>query len=297
MLNPLVVTHCETPLQRSPSSNAAQSLSVLHWQIVAPGLHVPLLQLSPAVHGWPSSHGLPVAAARSLQAPVAGWHWLVLHAVSAAVGQLMVVAGLTMHWPDALLQNSVPLHMLPSSFAAQSASAAHWHTLAPGLHTPFWHASPAVHALPSLSQVVASGRGTPAHWPVFGLHTLSRHWPKFAGQSTTVLGLTAHNLVAKLQYSVPLHRLPSSFAAQSALLAQLQISAACDGLQLPAEQLSPTVHGLPSSHATPSLAGTSAQLPVFGSQVLLLHAWSGPVVQVTIVAGLMLHSPVALLQK
>ena len=68
------------------------------------------------------------------------------------------------------------------------------------------------------------------------------------------------------QNSVPLHRLPSSWPAQSAVVVQPQVLVPL--LHAPAEHESPLVHGLPSSQVTALLL--CAQ-PVAGTQLSVVH--------------------------
>ena len=73
------------------------------------------------------------------------------HVLSPLASQVMIVAGLTLHLYGTLdlSQNSVPLHLLPSSWLAQSASTAHAQVFVPAVQVPAVHVSPVVHGLPS----------------------------------------------------------------------------------------------------------------------------------------------------
>jgi len=114
------------PLQKSPSWYLTQSASLAHTQVATPAWQTPSLHESLWVHGLPSSQPVPVAVGSSAHTPVAGVHWLFWQAVSANVGQVMTVAGLTWHFRAALLQNSVPLQRSPSSYANTDTPVRFW---------------------------------------------------------------------------------------------------------------------------------------------------------------------------
>ncbi len=81
-----------------------------------------------------------------------------------------------------------------------------------------------------------------------------------ASQATTVLGLTTHlyGTFDLSQKSVPLHRLPSSWPAQSLSMAHAQVLVPLWHLLL--WQASPVVHELPSSQLAVLLAYTQPAL-------------------------------------
>ena len=120
--------------------------------ICAPAVQTPATQLSPPVQTLPSAlQDLPSAWFCDAQAPEAGTHTVLAHAVSCEVLHVTMVFGSIWQTNGSWLlsQYSVPLHRLPSSLPAQSASAWHAHRFVPGAHAPAAHVSPLVHALPS----------------------------------------------------------------------------------------------------------------------------------------------------
>jgi hypothetical protein len=122
------------------------------------------------------------------------------------------------------------------------------------LQVPLAHRSPLVHRLLSL-HTTPEFCGSGAHLPVDGAQAATAQTVSFLGsQTTTLAGFTVQTAgtLALLQYSVPLHKLPSSLAVQSLSLAQGQISTAV-GRHTPPLQVSPPVHGSPSSQLPPSL--------------------------------------------
>jgi hypothetical protein len=133
---PLALSQYEVPLQGFLSS---QSASCWHaHMLLLPGAHWPLAHRSGAVHGSPSSQGLPSFCACDSQAPVCGLQTWVAQGSSAA-SHVTTDPGLGAHSHGNLLlsQPKTPLQALPSSNAAQSASAWHWHhDAAPGVHSP-----------------------------------------------------------------------------------------------------------------------------------------------------------------
>ncbi len=87
------------------------------------------------------------------------------------------------------------------------------------------------------------------------------------------------------QYSVPLHRLPSSWPAQS--LSTLQSHVLVPDLQLPAPHTSPTVQPLPSSQLAVLLAWVH---PVLGLHESSLHGFASSQMTATLMAT-PLHVP------
>ena len=162
-------------------------------------------------------------------------------------------------------QASVPLHRSPSSKSAQSASVSQSHGIALPPHPPAVQTSPLVQGSPSLQATPSSG--TSAHIPVAGSQAEVRHDPAPpAGQITTLSGSTWQ--VSPTQTSVPLHRLSSSNAAQSASSTQAQ-PAESPGTHSPPAHASPSVQPLPSSHG--AVLWVYAQ-PVAASQLSSVHA-------------------------
>lgn len=164
----------QMPLHRLPSSCAAQSASVLHWQTDKLDVQLLFWQVSLAVQGLPSSHALPSAIRVIWHLPVLGWHRFCSHGVLSTVGQLGIDAGLTRQRLASLSQYSVPLHKLPSSNAAQSLSSTQAHRLAPETQLPPTHASLCEHKSPS-SQGLPSCSAAGAHLPVAGVQTDGVH--------------------------------------------------------------------------------------------------------------------------
>ena len=154
-----------------------------------------------------------------------------------------------------MLQNSVPLHRLPSSWPAQSLSWAQAQVLVPLPQLPLLQASPVVHGLPSLQLAVLLA------W----LQPLDGTQPSVVQglpSSHSVLGLTevpAQLLLAHTSLTV--QALPSLQATELALLTQpllgLQLSLVQTllssqltalPLQLPPLHPSFWLQALPSSH-------------------------------------------------
>jgi hypothetical protein len=187
------------PLHRLPSSLLAQSAFFWHTQVEVPDTHSPLTQLSELVHALPSSHVIdslevtPGARIRyqhfspshlwsifssgcRLHCPVLVSQLFLMQSESSTEGHVTTVAGLSLHLYTAvdLSQYFVPLHRLLSSL--QSASLWHSHSvLVVPMHCPPSHASPVVHASPSLHGPLMLAW---VHWPVSlsqpsVVHTLS----------------------------------------------------------------------------------------------------------------------------
>lgn len=182
-------------------------------------VQVPLWQVSLFVHALPSLHAVPLARAGLEQVPVLGlhaptpWHW------SLAV---QLTGFVPVHVP--FWQESVRVHPLPSLHAVPLAATglehapvlglhvpAAWHwslathatELAP-THTPPWHESTWVHALPSLQDVPLAATGF-VHAPLAGLHTPAAwHW-SLAAQIT----LPDAVQTPAWQLSPSVHALPS----------------------------------------------------------------------------------------
>ena len=85
----------------------------------APATHAPPLQASPTVQTEPSaSQDLPSLNAVTVHAPDSGTHTLWLHVESPLASHVTMLPGLIAHvaFPGLdLSQNSVPLHVFPSS--------------------------------------------------------------------------------------------------------------------------------------------------------------------------------------
>ena len=278
------------PLQRSPSSLAAQSASSLHSHWLVPGAQTPDAQPSPWVQSLPSVHVAASGSATTAHLPVAGAQAVFWHAVSSTVWQMTTEAGLVRHFWVFGSQYEMPLQRSPSSLSAQSASPWHGHTPASPEQTPLpSQVSPAVHALPSV-QVTPSASDTSSQAPVFGAHLFAEHGRSLAGQEITVLGFTAQvcGSACRSQNSVPLQALSSSFAAQSAWLSHSHALGPPLHCPLPSHA-SACVHGLPSSHATVGSLLTLVHVPVLAVQALVRHTVSLAVEHTMTVAGSRTH--------
>ncbi len=176
-------------------------------------------------------------------------------------------------------QNSVPLQRSPSSLLAQSAVLWHWQVITPDWQEPLLQTSPVVQPLPS-SQVPPSVF-TNAHFPVLSLHAStvhglpSSHWGGLPGLHWP-----------PLHTSPWVHKIPSSHPNPStdALDAHLPLLGSHASIVQPlpssqvvgvpdwqrlAAQISPTVHGLPSSQTTELLV--NKQFPLAPSQASSVH--------------------------
>jgi hypothetical protein len=164
------------------------------------GLHTPLEQASPSVHGFWSLQATPFCFVGFEQMPVAeshtpmSWHWSMAAQLAGAEPT---------HSPARQL--SVCVQALPSLHAdlfgfsgleqapvtgSHVPATWHWlsavHTTAPlPTHLPSAQVSRVVHALAS-SHAVPSLTGSAAHSPVSGTHTLLRHGSVLVGQTTAV---------------------------------------------------------------------------------------------------------------
>ena len=149
------------PLQKSPSSVAAQSASLVQLHVlVPPGLQVPPPHKSPFVQPFPSLHAtsasfglasagkglhappMPLQSTNSiavnLHLPVSGLQTFLAQLLSLALLQVTALSALSAHFqaPGLLLsQNQLPVHKLVF-LLAQSALVAHSHSLVSSLHWP-----------------------------------------------------------------------------------------------------------------------------------------------------------------
>ena len=282
----VVLAQYSLPLQALPSSLLAQSPSTSHTQVLVPDWHSPPTHESNGVHGLPSSHAWPLLTNTLAHLPVFLSHWFLAHTVSNALGHTTTDAGLGMHLCSALVlsQYSVPLQELPSSSLAQSASFWHGQVLMPPWHCPTVQVSLAVHGLPSSHLKVGDGSpgnatstkhcspaffcvtasmmakhlvlvfsmGNTLHCAVLASHALRWHWvSSTVGHTTTVAGLKAHTGLAPdlSQYSVPLHKSPSSSLAQSLSRLHEHCEPVLVLVHLPSRQTSLAVQGSPSLQA------------------------------------------------
>jgi hypothetical protein len=263
-------------------------------QTLSSALQLPSTQVSLGVQPVPSaSQPVPTGALFHSHAPLVGSQASVLQVVLPTVGQLTIVAGLTLQVLDDKSQYSLPLQALPSSLPAQSLSNVHSQVTVPPVHSPLAHDSPLVQVLASSHSPVWS---TSPQMPLLGSQVLSRHSVSCAvGQTTTVAGFNSHCPLDLLQNRVPLQALPSSWLSQSLSLVHRQVLV--PGLQLPLLQASPAVQVLPSLHGKPSLTAVMVQAPVSWMQVFWLQAVSALVSQTTTELGATWHWPVPRLQN
>ncbi len=236
--------------------------ALLSLQTLAVPLHVPLWQVSLLVQALPSLQGVPPTTATLIQLPV-------------PVSQVSPVQGL-----------------LSSQF------------LVVPLHTPFWHASPVVQALPSLQELPFATVGY-AQLPVSASH------PSVVQGLLSLQTLAVPAQVPSLHASPVVHARPSLQPVPSTTLTDLQLPVPTShasvvhtllSLQflalpphLPRLHTSLTVHGLPSSHGAvmlvrmqvPLLASTESAVHTLPSSQVLLGPLQMPPVQVSgVVVGL-----------
>jgi hypothetical protein len=163
-------------------------------------VHAPAWHVSVCVHALPSLHAVPFAFAGFEQTPVAvlhvpaRWHWS---------GAEHVTGFAPVHapaWHVSVCVHALPsLHAVPFGFAGFEQSpvvvsqAATWHwslalhtTGFVPVHTPAWHVSVCVHALPSSHAVPVNGVHVPSALPPAAvehashtpaLHAVSQHTP------------------------------------------------------------------------------------------------------------------------
>lgn len=172
------------------------------------------------------------------------------------------------------LQTELFVHASPSSQAApllavnthpvvgSQTSLVHPFASSHGLvlvaeHTPDLHAATAVHAFPSL-QSAPSGRCLSPQVPDLGSQTALVHAVSLTAEHVTmVLGLSRHLPRLLTQNKVPLHGLPSSNRAQSALDRHSH-SSFDPAWHEPDLQASSPVHLSPSSQPLPSVTWSVA---------------------------------------
>ena len=246
--------------------------------------------------------------------PLLGVQLSVVHTLLSS--QFFMVPGVQLLF----LQTSVMVHALPSSqpallavcvqpFLGSQASSVQGlpslqsGALRPAMQTPLLHASPAVHTLPSASQIAVSLLLlSKMHEPVLAWHaSLVQTFPS----SQTFLLPGKH--VPPLQMSPMVQPLSSALHGETLVVCVQPVggsqtssvqglpsvqSTSVPAVQTPSLQVSPTVHTLPSaSQGLSWLASSGLQLPLTGSQMLTVHALPVPP-QVTMVPGLMAQTPV-----
>jgi hypothetical protein len=256
-------------------------------------VQTPAWHESVRVQAFPSLHVVPAGAAGLEQAPEEVSHVPATWQASWAVHTRRLVPVHVPDWQESVCVQPLPsLHVVPSGATGleqapeevshvpatwQASWAVHTTGLSP-LHTPTWHESLCVQALPSL-HLVPSGATGLEQVPEAGSHAPgSRQTP--CGAHTTGL---APVQTPDWQESVRVHALPSlqmvpSWAgglehapeARSHVPATWQTSWAVHTtglapLQTPVWQESVRVHALPSLQVVPSLAlastGQTAELP------------------------------------
>ncbi len=197
-LQPIALFTCVQPVAASQAS-LVQGLPSS--QPIAAPAHLPMLQMSPAVHALPSSQAPP--ALKCVHAPV-------VKSQPSAVQALLSLQSLLLPARHALAaQTSLTVHGLPSlqgrllavwtqPLVASHASSVHGllssHAMfTPATHVPFVHESPLVQTEPSASQAPPSLVATALQRPVAGAHVLTAQAVSPAAlQVTTVAGLTVH---------------------------------------------------------------------------------------------------------
>src|SRR2546427_660780 len=150
----------------------------------APMAHTPAWHVSAPLHTLPSLHEVPFTTARCWQ-PVTGSQVSAVHGLASL--QLRAVPAVqTPAWHVSAPWHALPsLHDVPFASAAGRHPAPGWHASAvhgwlslqlrapPAVHTPAWHVSAPLHALPSLHDVPFASA---ACWhPATGSHASAVH--------------------------------------------------------------------------------------------------------------------------
>lgn len=134
----------------APDSNALQSASAWHWQVLVPLTQLPSVHVSPWLQGFPSLHGAPAGALMRAH-PLTGSQAVTSH--DSPCGQ--TTAGPPAHAPSRQL--SPVVQALPSSHGVPLGSVAQSPQMFdPLVHTPAAHVSALVQGSPS-SQLAPSG--------------------------------------------------------------------------------------------------------------------------------------------
>src|SRR5438552_1828342 len=207
-------------------TNASASMTATAFATHGAGspTQLPAAQVSRTVQASPSSQAVPSGAGGFEHVPVARshvpgeWHWSWARHTTAVPVQ------------DPAWQVSPVVHTLPSEHAvpfatgtgfghtpvagSQLATAWHWsgagHTVPAPLHTPAWHVSPVVQALPSLhavplatggfEQVPAAGSQVPAAW----------HWSRAVHTTAVPAQVPARQLSPVVHALASEHAVPSA---------------------------------------------------------------------------------------
>ena len=251
-------------------------------------VHVPPRHASLCVHALPSSHRVPSAAAGFEQLPLVGSHEPARWHASLAVH----TTGFVPTHPPALhwyvwLQRSVPAQAVPSGACPYTHPV--WGLQVPAVwqgpgalqvtgvdptHVPFWHASPWVHALPSLHGVPFAAMGV-EHVPVLGLHVPATWQESLAAHVTGLVPVQTPDW----QESLCVHAVPSLHAIPFAAMGVEHVPVV--GLQVPA-----TWQASLAAHVT---GFAPAQTPLW--HVYVCSHLFAPAPAVPFVAAAWLHVP------
>jgi hypothetical protein len=305
-LQPLALSHVSA-VQALPSSQA----------VPAPARQTPPAHKSPSVHASPSlqvpllflwlqplagSHKSSVHGLPSLHATVVGT-WLQPLAGSQPSSVHMLLSLQPLGKPPlqvALAQLSDLVHGLPSSHGdalgawMQPTLGSHAspvqgllssQLVGPlGKHTTTKHVSPVVHALPS-SQACPSPVATWAHDPLSHVSCVHEFLSSQSGLILHAQATAVPEHAPPLHLSLPVHGLPSSHAAELAVLTQPTPGKHASSVQelpssqttaLPGAQVLPLhksawVQALPSLQVAPAAIATATHLPL--SHELAVHGF------------------------
>jgi hypothetical protein len=207
------------------------------------------LHLSSLVHAEPSLHGVPDGSGVRTHKPVAGTHLFFLQGVSPAGSHVMAEPEGTEQNPPMHL--GMPLHLSPSSLHAESSL--HWHVPFQVNWQPLSGSQVSVvHVLLSLQ---VSGL-LPTHFPAVHLSVWVQTEPSLQG---AVLLAKTHSPLAGLHES-----------SVQGLLSRQTLGG--PDWHLPATQMSPAVHLLPSSQLLGWRSDTGGYThPLVGSQRSSVH--------------------------
>jgi hypothetical protein len=284
-----------------------QTPAMWHWSlgthtVGVPAEHAPDWQVSPFVHASPSLHDVPSLAFGFEHAPVPGsqtpatWHW------SLAVQTTGFEPVHTPLWQESDCVQALPsLHDVPSLALGleqtpvpglQTPATWHWSLAAQTtgfepVHTPLWHESLCVQALPSLQDVPSLAFGF-EQTPVPGLHVPATWHGSLAVQTTwfepvhtplwheslCVQAFPSLQVVPSLAFGFEHAPVPGSQVPAAWHWSLAEQTVAVPGVQTPDWQVSPVVHALPSLHVVPSSAFGFEHAPVPGSQTPATWHWS-----------------------
>src|SRR6266446_9945030 len=272
-----------------------------------PAVQTPVWHVSPPLHRFPSLHGVPSDAPPCWQ-PVMGSQVSMVHGFPSLQLGAMPCVQLPFWHVSLPLHTLASLHEVPfgTTVCLQPATGSHVsvvHGLAsaqvsavPAVHTPAWHVSVPLHALPSLHEVP--------------FETAVCLQPATGSQVSVVQGLLSLQVSAvpavqapAWHVSTPLHTLPSLHEVPSGTAVCLQPVAgshvsvvhafasshfsAVPAVHTPAWHVSTPLHTFPSLHEVP-LATAACWQPCTGSHVsvvqglLSLQLGSVPAVQMPV---------------